>query len=1163
MPRLRVYLLGSPRVELDATLIVIRRRKSLALLAYLAITGQSHRRETLAALLWPDYDESRASAYLRQELWALRQKIGEELVEADAGQMSLVEQPEIWVDVLEFQEVLGEADKAETVPRELQALEMAAKLYQGDFLAGFTLSDAPAFDDWQFFQGDALRQDLARALERLVAAYISQGNYEEPIQYARRWVSLDPLHEPAHQALMRLYTWTGQYAAALRQYQECVRILDEELGVEPSKETADLYEAVKARRLPPPDVSETSPVVPVSSLETITDARLEEMPTEESPEEYEISHNLPPQSTLFIGREKELAALADLLDNPDIRLITLVGPGGMGKTRLALAAAERRLASRGGPQTRPYKDGVYFVPLAPISSVESLVPAITGSLKLNFPGTADPEAQLRNYLKSKQMLLVLDNFEHLLIPLGPEQGSGIDFIRDTLLNAPGVQALVTSRERLHLQQEQLYPIQGLEFPKTISEERSEMSGDAADRYETRYTAVQLFLQAAKRILPGIEITQDDQVYLARICQLVEGMPLGVELAAGWVDTLSLEDIAAEIQDNLDFLETDARDIPSRHRSMRAVFNASWRQMTPEEQESFPGLSAFRGGFTRQAAQAVAGASLRLLNKLVNKSLLSYNRDRDRYEIHELLRQYAQEKLETKPGTAEEVQATHARYFAGYARQLEGGLEGKNQWEAFAAIGIDLDNFHLAWEWGVEHADLVILEDCLDSLFWFSQRRGQVMTHARLFRKALDVFSIPGKEAPLHEELQAFLGRLQIKLGMNNSRLRYRFSKDLISDGIALLRQIGSGVEADIAYGLNILALEVYFKEGNYLKARKLAQEALKLATKVNKIKEIAYAYNVMGHLAEFQEEFREAGPLFEKSLRYYDQIGETIGRAYAVNNWGRAAYAIGDYDLARRLLEEALAVRRDFDDLIGQSYSLLDLGKLDKMQGNYEEAEVHMQASLDIAQDIGELDLVARCYNGLGMVAQATGKFTLSESLHKKSLETYQEIRVVRELPLTYNLLVKVTYAQGDFSLAKEWAEKALEASKVMENRGERASTLRYLGHISFVEGEWSTVWGYYQEALGILVETGTRPVMLDILVGWAQLLIQKNASEADRQQAVELLALAAHHPASEHETREQAKALLVEKFADLPAEDLEAAQTRRRALDLEVIVKTLLKWRG
>ena len=345
--------------------------------------------------------------------------------------------------------------------------------------------------------------------------------------------------------------------------------------------------------------------------------------------------NLPSQPTPFIGREHELAEIARRLADPACRLLTLTGPGGIGKTRLAIEAALR---------LHEFTSGAYFVPLQPLTSPNFMVSTIADALNFAFYGEQDPKIQLLHYLRDQHLLLVLDNFEQLL--------DGTDLLPEILEYAPGVKLLVTSRERLQLREEWVFDVGGLPYP----EQGMDVSLDD-------YSATQLFVQSARRA--GHTLVGDGTPAIIQICQLVEGMPLALELAATWVHALTFEQIASEIAHSLDILETPGRNIEPRHRTMRAAFAPTWQRLLDEERDAFIKLSVFRGGFTRDAAADVTGASLRVLSALVSKSLLRM--DGGRYDIHELLRQYGEERLDR---AAEEAEQTRNRHCSFYARLLE-------------------------------------------------------------------------------------------------------------------------------------------------------------------------------------------------------------------------------------------------------------------------------------------------------------------------------------------------------------------------------------------------------------------------------------------------------------------------------------------------------------
>lgn len=689
MNDLRLFFLGPPRIETDGVALSFDTRKAVALLAYLAVEGSSITRDAAAALLFPDYEPERAYANVRRTLWALNKAgLGAQL-DISGEMVGLRRDPGVWVDVDEFRRLTNPAGSP-AIPD----LAAAAALYRDDFLAGFSLKDSPAFDDWQFFQAESLRGELAGVLERLSTALTATAAYAPAIAHARRWLVLDPLREPAHRWLMRLYALSGQRAAALRQYQECADILKKELGVDPETETQALLSEIRrgprgqpgrtlSHSLALPEPQAESSVVPL--------------------------HNLPTPSTPFVGRRRELDRIHALLVDPTCRLLTLLGPGGIGKTRLAIRAAGEALPA--------FRDGVCFVSLDAIDSAEALAATVLEELRSCGPaagggGSAagDPKQSLLRLLQDKQALLVVDRFEHVL--------AGAGLLSGMLARAPGVKLLVTSRERLDLPEEWVFDVDGLDFPESEAALDQTAPADTATVEELQsHSAVVLFLQGALRTRADYRLTPEDAPHVARICRLVQGMPLGVELAASWLRVLPCSEIAEEIACSLDLLSTAAGSGAERMRGLRAVFDTSWEMLDAEEQQALTRLSIFHGGFSRAAAAQVAGASLGVLASLRDKSWLRQRGD-GRFEIHELLRQHAGEKLDERPRAGADARDRHSRYFLGRLHELRPDLKGARQQGALADIRQELNNLREAWAWAIDRGDWDALTNAAESLWMF-------------------------------------------------------------------------------------------------------------------------------------------------------------------------------------------------------------------------------------------------------------------------------------------------------------------------------------------------------------------------------------------------------------------------------------------------------------
>ncbi|HEX6384298.1 MAG TPA: BTAD domain-containing putative transcriptional regulator, partial [Anaerolineae bacterium] len=528
---LRLSFLGTFQVVLqDQPAPQFQTNKVRALLAYLALeANQAHERATLVGLLWPELPQDRALNNLSKALGLLRRALHDRNQATPyllASRQAIGFNPDCdyWLDVAAFQrDVAPHA----TVPR----LERAVALYRGEFLSGFSLADGPAFEEWLLLWRERLHQQMLAALEQLATHYLGINNHEQAQRYARRQLELDAWRESAHVQLMRALALAGDRSGALAQYEACRRLLIEELGVEPAAETTALYESIKADDLAP-----------------------EPGAKQKHASQRPVDHNLPSPPTAFIGRQRELTALDDVIHKDRSRLVTIVGPGGIGKTRFALAYAGRYLIS---PLVPSFPDGVYFVPLVNLNPssespvADQLVLAIMAAIKLPLetgagPVVRSPKQQLLDYLRQKRLVLLLDNFDDLLTPATGKRRDAEDLVAEVLQAAPQVQVIVTCRERLRLYGERVYTLSGLALPNV-------KKGDPGDPDAIIHSeAMQLFIRSARRVQHDFQLQVHDWLPLARLCHFLGGMPLAIELAASWVDTLSVVNILVEMQRDLDF-----------------------------------------------------------------------------------------------------------------------------------------------------------------------------------------------------------------------------------------------------------------------------------------------------------------------------------------------------------------------------------------------------------------------------------------------------------------------------------------------------------------------------------------------------------------------------------------------------------------------------------
>lgn len=647
---------------------------------------------------------------------------------------------------------------------------------------------------------------------------------------------------------------------------------------------------------------------------------LDKAPPAASASVISAKHNLPAQATPFVGRQQELDDISALLKDDPTCLITILAPGGMGKTRLALEAARLQIGR--------YADGVIFVPLAPLGNPNDIVTAIAENIGFSFYGENAPAQQLTDFLRDRSMLLVMDNFEHLL--------DGAQLVADLIQAAPKLRIMTTSRERLNLHGETLYTIRGLEFPTWETPE------DAL-----QYDAVKLFMQSAHRVRPAFELQTPDLDYLARICRLTAGMPLGIELAAGWVDVLSLQEIAAEIQKGIDILETEMRDVPERQRSIRATFEHTWERLTEDEKTVFMRLSIFRGGFTGAAAQAIAGAGVRSLRQLTNKALVQVAPD-GRHDIHELLRQFGAEKL-TALGEAKTVQAKHAAYFADFMAERKQETRNSRQLEALELIDRDFENVRSAWLHVVNNQEWDQLPKFLHSLWFYFNLRTRGQEAVELFEYTVNVL----QSVPATEKTELALARVLAQLGWFYNDIGYSergaFSAD---EAIRILRQHQSPDDLlfafqsrhNVAHFISPYQSEV---------ALSISQEGLALARQIGDKSWEGYFLVYLGIVLIQKHDAALALQLAQEGLLILEVLGDRVGITSAYALLFTIMFREEKFDQARSWLQKAEPLNK----ALGQRFWLARLdtlyGRTDLREHKFAAAHVHLRKSLQLFWDAG------------------------------------------------------------------------------------------------------------------------------------------------------------------------------------------------------------------
>lgn len=952
---LHLSLLGSPQIKLAGEQVSgLTPRKVKALLFYLAYTAQPQSREHLADFFFDERSPDQAAANLRAMISRLRGKLGSFIV-TERDTVAFDTNKAHWLDTAVLGDMLHKArqqleQEADFSPETAVQLSEALALYRGDFLTGFNLRDARGFDEWILLEREHWHQQVAEALQALVTHHLHRREYAAGIKQAQLLLRLDNLQEGAHRQLMLLLARAGKRSAALAQYATCRQVLRQELDIEPLPRTTRLYERIRAA-------------------------------------ESGVQSNLPPQFTTFVGRTSELAQISRRLDDPNCRLLTLVGDGGVGKTRLALEA----VAERAGD----YLNGIFFVPLAALTNPTLLVTAVANSLNFTFSGKAPLKDQLLNHLRSLELLLLLDNFEHLL--------EGADLVVEILKAAPDVKIVVTSRERLRLSSEWVLDVSGLPFP----EQEAHYPVWASEK---TYAAVELFYNSARRARAGFALGAETTPLVWQLCRLVEGLPLGLELAAAALRERSLPAIVETIAQNAADLDSAMRDVPARHHSLRAVFAHSWSLLSSAEKQVFKQLSVFRGDFDLAAARAVAEGSPALLVKLEEKTLLRPSGN-GRYDLHELWRQLGAEQL--TPAEKEAVQEKHGRYYAGWLAQKEADIDSDRQIAALEAVNADIDNIRAGWSWAVRQQNLPLIQQFLPGLMqWYYVRTLHQESVASL-EPLLQILQARIARTPEEENL---LGQLLAYQGTSLFRLiRFDEAEEKLVQSLAIFESLGESKLMGKSLGglANIAILR-----GDMATARQRYQRNLGYFRQQDNISGIASSLEGLAAVAKNQGEFAEAAQLMNDALDIRRQSGTLLEIANAMGNLGAVLFDLERYTEAEKLTRESLAIRRTLNDQHGIMLMSSNLAELMTMNGRYDEARVLYEEALQIGQAHDNRWGIVMSFYGLGEVYYHQKAYDDAEKAYLSSFEVSQAVGLNRDAIAACVALAKTRYKRHELESA-------------------------------------------------------------------------------------------------------------------------------------------------
>jgi len=904
-----------------------RRVKPLLLLCFLALEGPKERRY-LADFFWPEASHPPTS--LSVALSQLRKGLPG-TIQADRVRI----QTPVKTDA---QLLLAALEKRET--------KRVLELYRGPFLEGVHLPGwGVELEEWVYRTREFLAGQVRGVLLELGEQEAAAGRLPESARRAEAAFFLPGAADPEPDELRRAYALLkaggSPQAAALRRAAEEIELSLEE------------------------DATPTWADQPGSTPGTALDIP---------------PHNLPLPTSTLVGREQEKAAVSELLEQEDGRLITFTGPGGVGKTRLGLQLAREHLHSDRFP------GGVYIIALEAVASSE-LVPATIAKVlgielkEAGFPGLASA-------LGERRLLLLLDNLEHL-----KDAAEGINTL---LTTCPRLRLMVTSRERLDLGAEWVLPLEGLPYPETpppLEEARE-------------YEAVKLFVQRAKRARLTFRLTPENLPEVITICRLVGGLPLGLELAAAWIKAMTCEVIAAEIGRNLDFLAATARDAEAKHRNFRAVFEHSWSLLKPTEQAVLKRLAVFEGDFRKEAATTIADASIPVLASLIDKSLLKLEPG-GRYRLHPLLAQHAREKLRENPEELSRVEAEHGHYYLSLLRSWKPFLEGDRQREALEVLGAALDNIRQAWRWAVNNHQEGLIRESIPTLRFLMDVKGHFQEGGELLASACSAARQGAFSPGTHARLLLAHASLRLRLGEFPEVLA------LAREGLEVM----GGADRKLQVRAHELLGSASYSLGNLREGRHWIEQALGLADPGNE-QSRARSISILAVIEQALGNYQRAEQLYQTVLKTYRQTGNSASAIHTLGNLGALLLNTGKLPEARVIFQEGVQEARKLGFTAGLPLLLHNLALTDYQQGRHQSAEVNAQEALELARSSGNRRGESGILATLAHFATGLGELGKAQALITESLRVAWKTRDLPSVMTAFLRLAELRVQQGQVARA-------------------------------------------------------------------------------------------------------------------------------------------------
>jgi len=1059
MSHLTLTLFGTLHAVADERPLRFSTDKVRALLAYLAMEpGRPHRREALATLLWPEQPDSQARKNLRLTLHRLRQAldIGEKRSDKLLTATRAVVQWEAGMATVDYTDFIALLTETEAHDHRRLAdcdacmtrLETAVSLLRGDLLSGLSLSDAEPFEEWLLVRREFIHHRALRLFAALADGYEARADYARALDCAQRQLALEPWYEAAHRQAMRALALNGDRDRALAQFETCRAVLSAELGVEPVSETAVLHQQIRNNSL-----SRQPQTIPL--------------------------HHMPADLTPFIGRDDELERISALLADENGRLLTLLGPGGMGKTRLAVQAARRYAAigphpgslpkgegavsSPSGGRLRWGGDAIYFVPLETAVSIPTALPILAEKLGVTLSGDGDPQAEVVQFLRGRRCLLILDNLEQF--------ADAAALVGVILQAAPHVKIVATSRQPLGLRAERRLPLDGLPEPAAIA----------------------LFTQSARQLSPHFHLDEATKTAVSALCKLVNGLPLALELAAGWVRVMEPAAILREAEKSLTFLAAADHDRPERHRSLQAIFNQTWEMLSPHLRRVLAQTAVFPADFTLSTLQAILPDSSMLdMAVLLDKSLLR-RAEHNRYALHPLIKQFA-----AAHAGDEEWKRPFCNHYLTLATAQETEIYGAEPQAALRRMQRDLINLGWAWTWASESGLWVELYAAMPALVRFFQVTGQFSTAVTGIERALTAAAtstgsvsavVQAYRCQLYLYYAHFLGQMgqynpaiaqaetALAMAVGNADLtaqahasigewrrhqgQYGAAMAALTTAISLF---GERQSSPLAAAHNELGF-AHLGRGDYVAARVDFQTALALYEALDDVRGTAVSWGNLGYLARLQADYGAARDFLGRALTMAQAIGDRQEIIKQLLGLSWIALQQGEIAQSQSYQQEALTQAEAIGYLRGVLMARRHMADTCLTQNRLDEAEKGYRGVLALARPANLLDLTAHATGNLGIIYARRGEFETAVTQYETAVALCQQLESPVDLHRHLSNLGGVQRRVGQFEAAQRSFTESLKIARRTGNRQSEAGALIHLGAVCRKREELKLAGVYFAQA--------------------------------------------------------------------------------------------------